>query len=109
MGDEGEGHEGCQQQQGLDQGCLDQGHRGSERVEDQGGLSDLRQPCCHCYEGGEEDWCLHRTRPLPHQDQDKASDKSSTRVMFGVETKVKAKPARTVVKAFPVSTLKKQI
>merc|ERR1711943_149510 len=39
----------------------------------------------------------------------KPATKAGTRVMFGVETKVKAKPARTVVKAFPVSALKKQI
>merc|ERR1719182_479494 len=39
----------------------------------------------------------------------KPATKASTRIMFGVETMVKAKPARTVVKAFPVSALKKQI
>ena len=39
----------------------------------------------------------------------KPATKAGTRICFGVETKVKAKPARTVVKAFPVSALKKQI
>ena len=31
------------------------------------------------------------------------------RVMFGKETKVKAKPARTIVKVYPVAALKRQI
>merc|ERR1711904_65358 len=35
--------------------------------------------------------------------------KAGTRMMFGVEQKVKAKPARTVVKAFPAAALKAQI
>merc|ERR1711908_162768 len=39
----------------------------------------------------------------------KAATKAGVRVMFGVEQKVKAKPAKTVVKAYPVAALKKQI
>merc|ERR1711907_43003 len=35
--------------------------------------------------------------------------KDGVRMMFGVEQKVKAKPARTVVKAFPAAALKAQI
>merc|ERR1711898_62090 len=46
--------------------------------------------------------CRIKTRTKP-------ATKAGTRICFGVETKVKAKPARTVVKAFPVSALKKQI
>ena len=37
----------------------------------------------------------------------KPATKAGTRVMFGQEMKVKAMPARTVVKAFAVSALKK--
>merc|ERR1711988_37827 len=39
----------------------------------------------------------------------KPATKAGVRVMFGVEQKVKAKPARTVVKAFAVAALKNQI
>ena len=39
----------------------------------------------------------------------KPATKAGVRMMFGKETKVKAKPAKTVVKAFPVAALKKQI
>ena len=35
--------------------------------------------------------------------------KAGLRMAFGAEIKVKAKPARTVVKAFPVAALKQQI
>merc|ERR1712054_70409 len=46
--------------------------------------------------------CRLKTRTKP-------ATKAGVRVMFGKETKVKAKPAKTVVKAFPVSAFKKQI
>merc|ERR1712216_273422 len=39
----------------------------------------------------------------------KPATKAGKRLMFGKEVKVAAKPARTVVKAFPASALKKQI
>merc|ERR1712205_198248 len=46
--------------------------------------------------------CRIKTRTKP-------ATKACVKVMFGKETKVKAKPAKTVVKAFPVAALKKQI
>merc|ERR1712083_614445 len=39
----------------------------------------------------------------------KPATKAGVRMMFGVEQKVKAKPARTVVKAFAAAALKAQI
>merc|ERR1719478_1090009 len=39
----------------------------------------------------------------------KPATKAGVRMMFGKETKVKARPAKTIVKAFPVAALKKQI
>ena len=39
----------------------------------------------------------------------KPATKAGVKVIFGKETKVKAKPAKTVVKAFPVAALKQQI
>merc|ERR1712216_517018 len=39
----------------------------------------------------------------------KPATNAGTRVMFGKEVKVAAKPAKTVVKAFPASAMKKQI
>merc|ERR1711987_12655 len=39
----------------------------------------------------------------------KPATKAGTRTMFGKEVKVAAKPARTVVKAYAASALKKQI
>merc|ERR1719409_1248895 len=39
----------------------------------------------------------------------KPATKAGTRVMFGKEMKVAAKPAKTVVKAFAASALKKQV
>merc|ERR1712006_57413 len=39
----------------------------------------------------------------------KPATKACVRMMFGKEQKVKAKPAKTVVKAYPVAALKKQI
>ena len=39
----------------------------------------------------------------------KPATKAGKRMMFGKEVKVAAKPARTVVKAFPVAALKQQI
>merc|ERR1712183_449934 len=39
----------------------------------------------------------------------KPATKAGTRMAFGQEMKVKAKPARTVVKAFPLAALKSQI
>merc|ERR1712183_996567 len=46
--------------------------------------------------------CRIKTRVKP-------ATKAGTRVAFGKEIKVKAKPARTIVKAFPVAALKKSI
>ena len=46
--------------------------------------------------------CRIKTRMKP-------ATKVGVRMMFGKETKVKAKPAKTIVKAFPVAALKKQI
>ena len=46
--------------------------------------------------------CRIKTRTKP-------ATKAGVRMIFGKETKVKAKPAKVVVKAFPVSALKKQI
>merc|ERR1711874_400964 len=46
--------------------------------------------------------CMIKTRVKP-------ATKAGVRVIFGKEQKVAAKPARTVVKAFPVSSLKKAI
>merc|ERR1711937_429272 len=46
--------------------------------------------------------CMIKTRH-------KAATKAGKRVAFGKEIKVKAKPARTIVKAFPVADLKKAV
>merc|ERR1711896_73955 len=46
--------------------------------------------------------CRIKTRVKP-------ATKACVKVVFGKETKVKAKPAKTVVKAYPVAALKKQI
>merc|ERR1712228_334507 len=46
--------------------------------------------------------CRIKTRTKP-------ATKAGVRVIFGKETKVKAKPAKTVVKAYPVAALKSQI
>merc|ERR1719267_251896 len=46
--------------------------------------------------------CRIKTRVKP-------ATKAGVRMAFGQEIKVKAKPARTVVKAFPVAALKSQI
>merc|ERR1711904_145096 len=46
--------------------------------------------------------CRLKTRTKP-------ATKAGVRIMFGKETKVKAKPAKTIVKAYVVSALKKQI
>merc|ERR1711998_824324 len=46
--------------------------------------------------------CRIKTRTKP-------ATKACVRMMFGKETTVKAKPAKTIVKAFPVAALKKQI
>ena len=46
--------------------------------------------------------CRIKTRVKP-------ATKAGVRMMFGKETKVAAKPAKTVVKAFAVAALKKQI
>jgi len=46
--------------------------------------------------------CRIKTRATP-------ATKACVRMIFGKETKVKAKPAKTVVKAYPVAALKKQI
>merc|ERR1712178_572875 len=46
--------------------------------------------------------CRIKTRTKP-------ATKACTKMMFGRETQVKARPAKTVVKAFPVAALKKQI
>merc|ERR1719380_160918 len=46
--------------------------------------------------------CRIKTRMKP-------ATKAGKREIFGQEVKVKAKPARTVVKAFPVAALKAQI
>merc|ERR1712058_69289 len=46
--------------------------------------------------------CRLKTRTKP-------ATKAGVRIMFGQEMKVKAKPAKTIVKAYPVAALKKQI
>ena len=38
----------------------------------------------------------------------KAATKAGTRLMFGKEVQIKAQPAKTVVKAYPVAAVKKQ-
>merc|ERR1712087_354319 len=45
--------------------------------------------------------CMIKTRHKP-------ATKAGTRMAFGKEVKVKARPARTIVKAFPVAALKQQ-
>merc|ERR1712050_710499 len=46
--------------------------------------------------------CMIKTRHKP-------ATNAGKRMAFGKEVKVKAKPARTIVKAFPVAALKQQI
>merc|ERR1712070_483539 len=46
--------------------------------------------------------CRIKTRTEP-------ATKAGVRTMFGKEVKVKAKPAKTVVKVYPAAALKKQI
>merc|ERR1711912_76211 len=46
--------------------------------------------------------CRIKTRTKP-------ATKACVKMIFGKETKVKARPAKTVVKAYPVTALKKQI
>merc|ERR1719159_1638315 len=46
--------------------------------------------------------CMIKSRHKP-------ATKAGKRMAFGKEVKVKAKPARTIVKAFPVAALKAQI
>merc|ERR1711976_48179 len=46
--------------------------------------------------------CMIKTRHKPAR-------KAGKRMAFGKEVKVKAKPARTIVKAFPVADLKKAV
>merc|ERR1719238_2626267 len=46
--------------------------------------------------------CRIKTRTKP-------ATKACVRMIFGKETKVKAQPAKTIVKAFPVAALKQQI
>merc|ERR1712071_637323 len=46
--------------------------------------------------------CMIKTRHKP-------ATKAGKRMMFGAEVKVKAKAARTIVKAFPVADLKKAV
>merc|ERR1712144_20999 len=46
--------------------------------------------------------CRIKTRTKP-------ATKAGVRMAFGQEIKVKAKPARTIVKAFPVAALKAQV
>merc|ERR1719263_1404609 len=46
--------------------------------------------------------CRLKTRVKP-------ATKAGVRTMFGKEVKVGAKPARTIVKAFPAAALKKQV
>merc|ERR1712066_909978 len=46
--------------------------------------------------------CRIKTRVKP-------ATKAGMKMIFGKEVKVKAKPAKTLVKAFPVAALKKQI
>jgi len=45
--------------------------------------------------------CMIKTRKKP-------ATKATKRMMFGKETVVKAKPAKTVIKAFPVAAIKKE-
>ncbi|CAE7690603.1 HCc2 [Symbiodinium pilosum] len=45
--------------------------------------------------------CMIKTRK-------KAATKAGVRVMFGKEVKIKAQPAKTIVKAYPVAAVKKQ-
>merc|ERR1712054_399518 len=46
--------------------------------------------------------CMIKTRHKP-------ATKAGKRIAFGKEMRVKAKPARTIVKAFPVADLKKAV
>merc|ERR1712124_151331 len=63
-------------------------------------------PCDSGREGGEERWKVRDSGRLHGQDKKKAATKAGKKIMFGKEVTVKAKPAKTVVKAFPVAAIK---
>merc|ERR1711988_938588 len=67
-------HEGwCQ---GHEQGRHDKRARNQARVEAGGMLQDHQQPGDNCNNRSKEDWNLHHSRPLSHQDPCQASHKS---------------------------------
>merc|ERR1711869_172887 len=95
--------------QGNDKGCSVEGDCHGARLENEGcsnvlnslvtvAAKEVKKTGVFAVPG----LCRIKTRPKP-------ATKACTKMIFGKETKVKAKPAKTVVKAFPVAALKKQI
>merc|ERR1712186_320216 len=105
-GDE-EGHEGIWQ--GLEQGRPRRGHLHGDRVEEEGLHEGHGQLGCRGHEQVKSagkvtipGLCMIKTRVKP-------ATKAGKREMFGKMVVVKAKPAKTVVKAYCVAALKNSI
>merc|ERR1712048_681262 len=71
--------------------------------------TDDQQPCRNCHAGSEEHGSVHHPWCLQDQNCMKPATKAGKREVFGKVVMVKAKPARKVVKAFPVSALKQSV
>merc|ERR1712028_77493 len=96
-----EGHESWGE--GNDKGSLGKGTRGRAWLEAEGLLRSHQQHGSHRDEGSEGNWRFHASRCVPHQDSYEA------RYQGRSEDDVRQKPAKTIVKTFPVAALKKQI
>merc|ERR1712224_953281 len=96
-----EGQEGPLDEQGPDRRA-DRAYEWREEGLLHEGPQGARGVCAQAPGEGDRDSPKHR----PLEDAHEKATKAGKRMMFGVEMKVKAKPARKVVKAFPVKALK---
>merc|ERR1712173_369249 len=79
------------------------------RIEKGRCVEDAQHPCQCCIAGGQEDGCIHGPRLARLKIRTKPATKAGKKEVFGKLVMVKAKPARKIVKAYPVAALKKSI
>merc|ERR1712187_560941 len=95
------------------QGPYQDGHweesRAGFRAQDVNEWPDDLEPCRSCQQGGQIQRQVRLPRLVYIEDSRQTGHQGFTKEVFGKMVEVKAKPARTVVKAFPTAALIKSV
>merc|ERR1712118_395043 len=96
-------------EEGHDQRCHRFSGRREDGVEGEAGAGGVRRVEGGHLRGGREDGEVHHPAAGDAEVEAKPARKAGTKMMFGKEVRVAAKPASKVVKAFPAKSLKDSI